>query len=130
MMGHYIYPPYTRRVPNGHFSTAPLHRWHLDESASPHANTGTATSGLAISNSGSVGGGSFNRGVRSIINKGVRSFVSATSDRAVIYTPNPASGDIVTGTALTVMCWMNLSAYNTASSGQIFQKIYNSDLTA
>jgi len=122
-------PQINRRVPNAFFTTAPLHRWLLGESASPHANIGSAASALAISNTGSVGGGSVTRATRAVVADGARFFQSATSDRAVIYTPNPAAGDIVTGTALTFMLWVQYLRLATDQTGA-FCKTYDSDLTA
>lgn len=129
-MGQIIYPPPLRRFGNKEFTTAsPLHRWFLNDAASPHANYGTAASGLTISNSGSVGGGSITRASRAIIDKGVRFFASATSDRAVIYTANPVAGDIVTGTAFTAMCWLQYFRTTTDQTGA-FGKVYDSTLSS
>src|SRR5678816_1009787 len=111
MGSHIIYPPPARRVPNGFFSTKPLHRWLLNDAASPYVNYGTAASGLTMSNAGS--GGTITAAQRGLVDKGVLFINSASStNRACIYTANPAAGDVVSnaGQVITFMCWAQFRA--------------------
>jgi len=116
----------SRRVPNGFFATSPLHRWLLNDAASPYANIGTAASGLTIANAGSAGTGSVTAAQRALFDKGVLFKSGASTDRPVIYTGNPASGDVVSGTSLTVMCWVQYSQI--VASTPCLNKTYDSTL--